>query len=389
MIRKLNVLILLVAVAGVVGLVVAMNQSAQTDGIRISGKVIEIFGQGYTLEKLAADVAELAQEGGKFEAADVFTYNAEAREGFSKATMVIRGSLQIGDPEDRRKGETLVLDTVVCGDLRLEVARGGVLKLFHSDVKTGSEELTADQCSRGYALIVDGTLKAADSRFLYMSGTRSQTARGSAIVDLERVIFALCDGCAFRTVEVDGKGLNIRDSKFSCEGQFGVIIEGSGGGPVVLRRCQLSGIMADLALRNGRTDVELIDCRFSPTKVKFFHRRGRVAVRWTVKAKVVAEGTDEPVVGATVTATGSGKGGSETVEATTGADGTCSLVLTEYVASPELPVPQPEVNGVTPHRLVVRSAAGKPLVELPAYSAQSPNAELVLTVPAQALAASR
>lgn len=389
MIRKLNVVILLAAVAGIVGLVVAMNQSVQTGGIRISGKVIEVFGQDYTLAKLAADVATLAQEGGKFEAADVFTYHAERREGFSKATIVIRGSLRIGDPSDRKLGETLVLDTVVCGDLRLEVARGGTLELFHSDVKTGSEQLTADQCSRGYALIVDGTLKAADSRLLYMSGTRSQTARGAATVDLERVIFALSDGCAFRMVEADGKGLNIRDSKFSCEGQFGVIIEGSGGKPVVLRRCQLSGTMADLALRNGRTDVALVDCRFSPTKVLFFYKRGRVAVRWTVKAKVVAEGTDEPVVGATVTATGSGKGGSEIAEATTGPDGTCELVLTEYVATPESPIPQPEVNGVTPHRLVVRSAAGKPLAELPAYSAQSPNAELTLTVPAKALAASR
>ena len=389
MIRKLNVIILAGAALGIGGLVVMMSQSVRTEGIEVAGKTITIYGQGYTLPRLAAEVAELAATTGKFEAKDVFTYDPERREGFSKASLVVRGSLQIGDPDDRQKGETLTLDTVVCGDLRLEVARRGRLGIYHTDIKTGSEELTADQCSRGYALIVDGTLEAADSRFLYMSGSRSETAREDATVDLERVIFALCDGCAFRTIKADGRKLKIRDSQFSCEGQFGFIVEGRGAAPIVLRRCQLSGTLGDLALRNGRGEVELVDCRFSPAKVKFYYRRGRVAVRWAVKAKVIEEGTGTPVAGATVMAQSSGQGPTETVTATTGPDGTCELVLTEYVATPDLPVPQEEENGVTPHRVVVRSAAGKVLAEQARYRAESRGRELTLTVPTRTVASNR
>jgi hypothetical protein len=49
----------------------------------------------------------------------------------------------------------------------------------------------------------------------------------------------------------------------------------------------------------------------------------------------------------------------------------------------------PGVNGVTPHRIVVRSAAGKVLAKRPAYRASGPGDELVFEVPDQALTASR
>ena len=379
MIKKLNVLILLAAVAGAAGLVVVMNRGQQTEGLRIHGKTIEIFGQGYTLAKLAAEVND----------PQVFAYDAKRREALSMASLVVHGSLRVGDPEDRRKGESLILDTVVCGDLRVEVTRGGRLEVFHSDVRTKTQMITADQCSRGYALTVDGTLTAADSRFLYMSGSRGETARARAQVTLDRVIFALSDGCSFYVMEVDGKRLDIRDSKFSCEGQFGFIVEGVGGAPVVLRRCELSGQMADLALRGRRSDVELIDCRFARSKVMFFQRHGRLAVRWTVKAKVVERGSGKPVAGVEVTAASTGRGPAETMEATTGGDGTCELVLTEYVATPELPARQDGANNVTPHRVAAMAANGKLLGEVRAYRAEGSGGQVTLEVAPQAVPASR
>lgn len=386
MIRKLNLLVLLVAIAGVVGLVVAMNREQVRGGdgkgkwVRIKGKVLTLYGEEpYTLAELARDVAE----------PDLLSYDPKRREALAKASLVIHGGLVLGDPEDRRKGETLVLDTVVCGDLRLEVAPGGVLKAYHSDIRTKSMKMTVDACSLGYFFFVDGRLEAADSRFLYMSGSGSKTAKEGASVALERVDFALADGCAFHTENVDGAQVAIRDSKFSCEGQFGFLVEGSGGAPIVLRRCELVGQLADLALRGRGAEVELIDCRFAPSKVKFYHRSGRATVRWSVKVRVVTQGTKEPVARATVVATSTGPGHAETVEARTAEDGACELLLTDYVATPAAPLPMPGVNGVTPHRIVVRSAAGKVLAERPAYRASGPEDELVLQVPAQAVTASR
>ena len=67
-------------------------------------------------------------------------------------------------------------------------------------------------------------------------------------------------------------------------------------------------------------EVELVDCRFSRSKVKFYHRKGHVVVRWTVKARVVEEGSGKPVAGATVVAESTGKGQAETVTAQTRLD---------------------------------------------------------------------
>ncbi len=385
MIKKLNLVVLLVAVAGVVGLAVVMSRGEVRGGkgrrrwVRIQGKVIELHGEPYTLAELADEIAD----------PDILSYDPERREALARASIVVHGALHIGDRDDRRKGETLVLDTVVCGDLRLEVARGGTLTVHHSDVRTKSMQMTVDACSLGYFFFVDGRLEAADSRFLYMSGSGSETARSRAEVDLERVTFALSDGCAFHTMGADGAKLAIRDSKFSCEGQFGFLAEGSGGGPIVLRGCELAGQLADVAVRGRGAEVTLLDCRFTPSKVKFYHRSGRVVVCWTVRAKVVAAGTGEAVAGAAVAATSTGTGPGETVEARTGDDGACELVLTDYVATSGAPLPFRGVNDVTPHRIVVRSAAGKVLAEVPAYRATGPQGELTLEVPAKALAASR
>jgi len=383
MIKRLNLIILLVAVAGVAGLVVVMNREQVGGGggkrrVVIKGKVMRLYGEEpYTLAELAADVND----------PEIFAYDAQRREAFAMASIVVHGTLQIGDPGDRKLGETLVLDTVVCGDLRLEVARGGTLKVHHSDIRTKTMQMTVDACSLGYFFYVDGRFEAADSRFLYMSGSGSETARARAEVDLQRVRFMLCDGCAFHTVGANGAKLDIRDSKFDCQGQFGFVVEGGAGGPMVLRRCELAGQLADLALRGSGPEVDLVDCVFSREKVKFYHRSGRVRAQWTVKAKVVAEGSEQPVAGAVVAAASTGKGPAETVEATTGADGTCELLLTEYVATSSAPSLVNDLNDVTPHRIVVRSADGKVLAELPAYAAEGKGGEITLKVPAQTVAA--
>ena len=387
MIRRLHFLVVLAVLAGIVALGAIMSRPRRTEGLVLKGKEIRIYGPDYTLARLAREIAD----------PQIFAYDAQKREGTSKASLVVYGSLQIGDPADprpfdpahgrrepveRRLGETLLLDTVVCGDLRIEVARGGELRVYNSIVQTVSQVLTADACSRGYAFVVEGRLRAADSRFLYMSGLRSVNAGESAEVDLERVAFAWSDDWSFRAQRANGADLHIRDSQFTSEGQFGVLVDGWGGAPVVLRRCELLGKTADLALTGRRPSVELVDCRFTKTKVLFLQRGGRLAVRWTVTVKVVDQRSGQPLPGVEVAATSTGKGPSETVTARTGPDGTCPLLLTEYVATSEFPARIGDTNNVTPHRIVATSASGAALASLAAYDARGLQGVVTLAAPA-------
>jgi len=277
--------------------------------------------------------------------------------------------------------ETLCLDTVMCGDLRIEVPRGGELRVHNAVLETVSQILTTEQCSQGYALLVDGTLRAAHSKFLYMSGSRTETARDGAQIDFDGVDFGLSDGCAFRTLRVDGQRIDIRNSHFKCAGQFGFFVRDSGGAPVVLRDCELFGQLADLALTGRRPTAELVDCQFRKDKVQFMGNSGQVTVRWTVVAKAVERGTGKPLAGIEFVATRLGPGPAETVTGRTGPDGACALLLTEYVATPDQPKPGSGFNTVTPHRIEARSPSGEALGVPIIYEARGPRATVTLELP--------
>ena len=412
--KKLNLAILVASVLAVAVFLALMHRGERAGPVVVRGKAIEIRGHGYTLERLAAEIAakygtreEKAATGravGRFARAawarrlggllvsaassdpGILAYDPAKRRATAQASLVVYGSLQVGDPDDPRRGETLLLDTVVCGDLRIQVAAGGTLRVHNSTVTTVGQVITAETCSKGYGFHVDGTLEAADSRFLYMSGTQSRTARRNAAVSLKRVTFALADGTAFHTVDADGSRLSIEDSEFRCEGQYGFYVEGSGGEPVELRRCRLFGTMADLFLTGWRPTVDLVDCQFSKRKLFFQQKGGRVAVRWTVRVEVVERGSRQPLAGIDVVAVSTGEGQAETVRARTDERGACSLVLTEYVATPEVPVRQDGRNAATPHRIAARAADGSVLAEATSYDARGPRGRLVLEAPPAGLA---
>ncbi len=378
MLKKLNLLIVLASVVGLVVFLVAMGRGEEHGGIRVRGKTIEINGD-YTLASLAEEVNDPT----------IFSYDKDKRLAVAKASLLINGSLTIGHPTDEELGETLQLDTVVCGDLRVQVARGGTLTVRHSTISTFEEIMTLETCSKGYALIVDGTLDVADSDWLFMSGTRSETARRYATVRLRDVRFLDSDGTAFRCVAADGARLEIEDSKFWCEGQYGFIVKDSGGAPIQLRGSRLHGTAADLQLMGRNPKADLVDCLFSKSKVKFYQRGGRVTIRWTVTAKVVEKGSGKPMAGVEVLASSTGAEAAETVRGRTGDDGTCALVLTEYVATAGLPTRHDGSNNVTPHRIVAQSADGKVLVELAAYNATSTGGTITLEVLSSALSSLR
>jgi len=374
MLKKLNVLLVLVAVVGSVALVLNMRRgtSHERGEVVVSGRQIRIYGQGYTLERLAQVIGD----------ADILTYDPTNREATALASLIIHGSLLIGDRENPDRHETLILDTAKCGDLLLEVAPEGTLEVYNATVTTKSQQLTADNCSLGYGFFVDGTFRGADSTFLYMSGSESKVARRTARVTFDRVDFQECDGSAFQTEEADGAQLSIRNCKFWCAGRTGALIVGKGAHPVTLRNCSLRGEESDLAIRGAGAAARLVDCTFQARKLAFYHRQARVEVQWSVNVKVVEKGTEKPVSGATVVATGVGPD-PEVVEGVTDGKGVCPLVLTEFVGTAEFPYPREGKNVRTPHRIEVRRG-GAALGVVPAYKASMPGGgDLLIEVDAR------
>jgi len=381
MAKKLTLLVAVLAAAGVAGIVAVMSRSQAREGVVFQGKAITIYGRDYTLARLA----QLAEELGH---PDVLRYNPKKREATANASLIIHGSLQIGDPADPALGETLLLNTIVCGDLQVQVARGGELRIHNSVLQTVSQVITEEKCSRGYYFFADGKLVAADSRILYMSGARGKTVTANSEADVARVAFALSDDVSFHAYRADGDRLALRDSQFLAEGRYGVWVEGSGGAPLRLARCRLSGTEADLYLSGSRPAVELLDCQFSRNKVRFQQNSGRVTVRWTVAVRVVERGTGRPVAGIEVVATSEGKGPAEAVRGRTGPDGSCPLVLTEYVATPASPAGGDAGNETTPHRIAALAPSGKVLAEAAGYQARGTRGGVTLEVPpAEAAAA--
>ncbi|MBM4034583.1 MAG: hypothetical protein FJ291_22805 [Planctomycetes bacterium] len=373
-IKHLNLILALVALGCVVGLVVMMSGAEKREGVSFQGKAIEVHGRDYTLARLAQLAADIGQP-------ELFSYDPKKRQATANASIIVHGSLQIGDPADPKLGETLLLNTVVCGDLQVQVARGGQLRIHNSVLQTVGQVITEDKCSRGYYFFADGELVAADSRILYMSGARGKTVTAHSRADLQRVAFALSDDVSLHAYQADGARLAVRDCQFLCEGRYGVWVEGAGGAPLRLERCRLSGSEADLYLSGDRPAAELVDCQFSRTKVRFRDASGTAAVRWTVTAKVVDRATGKPLPGIEVAATSEGQAPVERVSGTTAADGTCPLILTEYTATPSYPAGGDPANATAPHRIVALSA-GKVLAEAKGYEARGPRGSLTLQISA-------
>jgi len=357
MIRKLNLIVVACAALALVGLLVAMSKSVRREGWLLEGKVLTIYGPDYTLERLAAEVAD----------PEILSYDKDKRQAIANVSLVVEGGLRIGHPDDPKLGETLMLDTIVCGDLRVEVARGGRLEIYNSTLQTVTQVITQDKCSRGYYFVADGQLVARDSHILYMSGARGETARRNAAVDLRGTSFALSDDCAFHTRGADGRRLEIRDSRFLCEGAYGFWVEGPSPSPVRLVRCQLFGSEADLYLSGYRPAAELLDCQFSKQKVRFQRPSGSATIKWSVAVRVLRDASGHPIANARVVARSTGPGPSETVEGQTDATGACTLILTEYLATPSAPAGGP--TNVTPHRIAAYAPDGRLLGEVPSHEA--------------------
>ena len=289
------------------------------------------------IEKTGTRLADIAQA---INDPAIFSYDASARRAQSTAHLFIAGEgrLVIGSNE---QGELLEFNTNVCGDASIRIEPKAVFEVTNSEIATVHRTISAGICTRGYTMFCDGTIRARNSKFLYISGNRSEFFRENASGDLENVVVALSDGASLRMANVDGSRLRIRNCRFETAGKFGVYLLGNTKHPVRIESCSLIGAAADVFMSMGRADLVLVDCTFGQDRVRFENARGSVRVVW--RAHVRVEKAGKPVGGAMVLAECEG----EKVTGSTDAGGLAVLEVTERMITAD------GSRLFTPHRFEV------------------------------------
>ncbi len=308
---------------------------------------LQIKGPGNTLASVAQQVND----------PKTLEYDPITRTAVAHVTLVVGGELQLGDPNDPAAGEVLEMATELCGDLRIKVQPGGKLRLYNSIVRTVSQQLSQGVCSRGYALFVDGTLEMIDSELNYISGSSSECLRGDAEATIRRSTFMYCDGSALTLVDVDGSRILVDESSFLGAGNWGVVVQGSGGEPVLIRNSLLEGKLGSVFVTGESAQVRLVDCTLGTGGIVFNGHSGAVETCWTRFVKVVHPQTGAPVAGVKVRAQSDPRAPvAVLVEATTDDQGMAELVLPEYIARPGEASKEPGRNTAGPLRISVVAA---------------------------------
>ena len=284
-----------------------------------------------------ADIAQAIQDPA------IFSYDAGKRRGQSNAHLYIvgEGSVVIGG---KGQGELLEFNTNVCGDASIRIEPKAALDVTDSEIATVHRTVSAGICTRGYTMFCDGRITARNSKFLYISGNRSEFFRENASGELDNVVIALSDGASFRIANVDGSRLRIRNCRFETAGKFGVYLLGNTKSPLRLEKCSMIGATADVFLSMGRGELTLVDCTFGKDRVRFENAKGAVRVVW--RAHVRVEQAGKPVGGAAVLAECAG----EKVTGITDAAGLAVLEVTDRVITAD------GSQSFTPHSFQVLNA---------------------------------
>lgn len=301
----------------------APPEGAVEGGLLVPSFEIKVTGTGNTLASLAQRVNNPG----------MLRYDPATRTATANASLIVEGELTLGQENTPDSGEILEFDTQVCGDHRLEVRKSGRLKVFHSTLRTVSQRINFGACSKGYALFVDGDILLDNSRVTYLSGSASQCLRGGARATIRKTVFANCDGNALSCVNADGEGIHIEDSDFLSSGNWGVVVIGSGGAPVELRRCVLQGEVGVLFVSGEDARVRLVDCTFDRSRLAFNRDTGQVEVAWTRQLRIMDAG-GAPMAGVVIRAEPQGSGSLKPVEAVTDSTGVARLQLVQSVARP-------------------------------------------------------
>jgi len=313
-IRVITPLIAMVVVVAAV-LIAGRQPERSGKGIYLSEGAIRIEKEGTRLADIARAVAD----------PNIFSYDEAAHRGRSSVHLFVMpgGSLIIGSDQ---QPEVLEFDTNVCDDASLRVAYPAKVEITNSEIRTVRQTVYAGVCTRGYTVYVDGTLNARNSKLLYLSGNRSEFFRGGrASGVLDNVEIARTDGASLRLVHVDGSRLTLKNSRFVTAAKYGLFLFGGTIKPLRVEDSILVGVAADVFISRGAAEVILVDCRFSPRKVRFENATGSVKAKRRARVTVLRRG--RAAAGVRVVA----ESENEVVTATTDADGAAVLELTQQV----------------------------------------------------------
>jgi len=224
---------------------------------------------------------------------------------------------------------------------------------------------------------VDGTLVMEHARITYLSGSTSQCLRRSARAIIRNSTFSHCDGCALNCINVDGGQITIENSDILCSGNWGLIVQGSGGAPLDIRDCVFESQLGDILITGESASVRLIDCGFDPNRIIFNRDSGQAVIAWTRQFQVVDAASQAPRPGVLVRARPNGQGGgAEVIEQRTDADGCVKLVLMERFLRPGGTVQSP--GSTLSYEISAIDTAGAVLAGLPKLTVRGKESRPIL-----------
>jgi len=311
---------------------------------RLSSDAVIIEGANNTAASVAADLRDPR----------AFSYEPALGRAVTTRNLLIEGELRLGSEQEwdglLKHALILEMDVTECGSARIEVVRHGNtvghLKLYRTKITATHRTKDLDQCTEGNGLDVAGRLTAEHSTITGNINVRFQPG-AQVKLDDSQMSFTRVSG-----LEMEGlaaRDVHIADSLSVDNGLYGLSVARLLTSPLEVTRTVLRGLSADV-FNGGGADLVLTDCDFKT--VGFAGRTGSVRRQWTVRCYL-------PKPGAEVVAESMSAGApAETRRAVAGQDGTCRLVLTEYVGTPDHPLPAAGANMVTPHRFTVYDRPG-------------------------------
>jgi hypothetical protein len=313
------------------------------------GSII-VKGPGNTLASIATQVGR----------PEVFSYDRNRKTAVCRGNIMVEGELAIGDPKGQGLTETLEFSTRVCGDCMLLIPPEGSLKIYNAELSTVERSSVGGVCPQGYGIMGKGEVIMHNVRLSYMSGSSSTLFLGrEARGILDRVISYGGETNAMSCARVKGDNVRIKNCNFLAAGNWGACLGPTYDSPMVIERTVFTGKSGDILVQ-AQADLVLVDCQFRGDKISFAEQVSSVTVRWTRWFRLLDARTDQPVAGATVTASSSADAAApETCTTTTDADGFCSVVLTEYKAAPGRVTRVDGVNNSAPYHVTFRAPDGR------------------------------
>jgi hypothetical protein len=317
----------------------------------VEGNRVVIAGANNTASTVARDIGDPT----------IFRHDPGLGRAVTTRNLLVKGEFDLGAEEEwdglLKHALVLEIDVSECGSARIDVARGsdgtGHLRLVRTKITATHREKDLDECTEANVLCVAGKLTAIEST---ITGNINVRYEEGAEAELEGSTVSFTRASGMELAGVSARSFRASDTSSVDNALYGLSVSRLLSSPLELARMVFRGLAADVFV-GDKAEVALTDSDFKT--VRFAGRSGSLCRRWTVTVHL-------PRAGAEVVAESMpGTGGREQVRAVAGADKTCKLLLTEYVGTPEQPLPVAGKNKLTPHELTAyEEPGGRPLYRL-------------------------